>query len=74
MKCRVHGIETMGADDGYGLRYIVFLQGCKGGCIYCHNVTSWNFNGGEEMDTNDIIEDTFLKEIEILLITNAILT
>ena len=57
MKCRVHGIETMGADDGYGLRYIVFLQGCKGGCIYCHNVSSWNFNGGEEMDTNDIIED-----------------
>ena len=57
MKCRVHGIETFGCDDGYGIRYIVFLQGCKGGCIYCHNVSSWNFNGGEEMDTNDIIED-----------------
>lgn len=57
MKCRVHGIETFGCDDGYGIRYIVFLQGCQGGCIYCHNVSSWNFNGGEVMDTDDIIED-----------------
>ena len=57
MECRVHGIETFGCDDGYGVRYIVFLQGCQGGCIYCHNVSSWNFNGGEVMDTDDIIKD-----------------
>ena len=57
MECRVHGIETFGCDDGYGIRYIVFLQGCQGGCIYCHNVSSWDFNGGEVMDTDDIIKD-----------------
>lgn len=57
MLCKLHGIESFGACDGWGIRYIVFLQGCQGGCIYCHNVSSWDFNGGEVMDTNNIIED-----------------
>lgn len=57
MKCRVHGVETMGADDGYGLRYIVFLQGCAISCCYCHNVSSWSFTDGEMKEIDDIIED-----------------
>ena len=29
MECRVHGIETFGCDDGYGIRYIVFFKVVK---------------------------------------------
>lgn len=57
MKCRVHGIETFGCDDGRGIRYIVFLQGCAGGCIYCHNVSSWDFNDGVDVPIDRLIAE-----------------
>ena len=57
MKCRVHGIETFGCDDGRGIRYIVFLQGCAGGCIYCHNVSSWDFNDGVDVPIDRLITE-----------------
>ena len=57
MKCRVHGIETFGCDDGKGIRYIVFLQGCAGGCIYCHNVSSWDFNDGVDVPIDKLIAE-----------------
>lgn len=37
----LHSIETCGAVDGPGLRYIAFFQGCLMRCIYCHNRDSW---------------------------------
>ena len=33
----VASIETMGLVDGPGIRTIVFLNGCKLRCKYCHN-------------------------------------
>ena len=53
---RVNSIETMACDDGWDIRFAVFLQGCGAKCIYCANVLTWDFNGGELMDSNDIIE------------------
>lgn len=53
---RVNSIETLACDDGWDIRFAVFLQGCGAKCIYCANVLTWDFNGGEEMDSNDIIE------------------
>ena len=53
---RVNSIETFACDDGWDVRFAVFLQGCGAKCIYCANVLTWDFNGGELMDSDDIIE------------------
>lgn len=57
MKGRIHSIETCGAVDGPGLRYIVFTQGCPLRCKYCHNPDTWKLNDGQETTTEELIAD-----------------
>ena len=33
----IHSIESMGLVDGPGIRTVVFFQGCRLRCRYCHN-------------------------------------
>lgn len=33
----VNSIQSLGAVDGPGVRFVVFLQGCNFKCRYCHN-------------------------------------
>lgn len=37
----LNSIETMGLVDGPGVRFVVFLSGCKLRCLYCHNPETW---------------------------------
>ncbi|MCD8300059.1 MAG: pyruvate formate lyase-activating protein [Clostridiales bacterium] len=37
----IHSIESMGLVDGPGIRTVVFMQGCRLRCQYCHNPDMW---------------------------------
>ena len=56
MNGRIHSIETFGAVDGPGVRFVVFFQGCPMRCAYCHNPDTWDVNGGSEMSVDEIFE------------------
>lgn len=53
----VHSVETLGALDGPGLRYIVFFSGCPLRCIYCHNPDTQNINDGKPMQVSELVAD-----------------
>ncbi|WP_168198393.1 pyruvate formate-lyase-activating protein [Crassaminicella thermophila] len=53
---KIHSYESMGLVDGPGIRFVVFFQGCKLRCAYCHNPDTWDFNKGEEVTENELIK------------------
>ena len=55
VKGRIHSFLSMGAVDGPGLRYVVFLQGCPLRCACCHNPDTWNAAGGTEYTVEDVL-------------------
>ncbi|MFL0195440.1 pyruvate formate-lyase-activating protein [Clostridium sp. WILCCON 0269] len=53
---RIHSIETMGLVDGPGIRVVVFFQGCRLRCAFCHNPDTWTFNQGIEMEPSELLQ------------------
>lgn len=53
-KLRVGGFEDDSIVDGPGIRFTIFLQGCKRGCPGCHNKELQNFDGGKDFYIKDI--------------------
>lgn len=51
---RIAGIVNNSIVDGSGLRYVVFVQGCKHNCPGCHNPQTHDPNGGYDYSIGDI--------------------
>ena len=41
MKASINSIESFGLVDGPGIRTVLFFNGCKLRCLYCHNPEMW---------------------------------
>ena len=54
---KISSEESLGLMDGPGIRYVVFMQGCKLRCLYCHNPETWDINGNSQtVSPNQLIE------------------
>jgi len=48
---RIQKLESFGLVDGPGVRCVVFTQGCRMRCRYCHNPETWNCSEGGTLYT-----------------------
>lgn len=55
-------IATLNKNDfinGEGVSVSLWMQGCPHHCKGCHNPEQWNFDGGNEIDINKLLQEIF---------------
>lgn len=52
----IDSIETMGLVDGPGIRFVVFMKGCKLRCLFCHNPETWTMNDAISIDSEELLK------------------
>ena len=60
---RIGNIKYNDIVDGEGVCVSVWFQGCPHQCLGCHNPETWNFNGGYEIEYEEL-EKQVLEAIE----------
>ena len=60
---RIANIKYNDIVDGEGVCVSVWFQGCPHQCLGCHNPETWSFNGGYEIEYEEL-EKQVLEAIE----------
>lgn len=55
MQIRIAGLVPESYVDGDGIRFAIFMQGCRRNCEGCHNPETHALDGGRLIDTDEII-------------------
>jgi anaerobic ribonucleoside-triphosphate reductase activating protein len=53
---RIAGIIDESIVDGPGIRFVVFTQGCRHKCKGCHNPHTHDYEGGESVSIESILD------------------
>lgn len=61
IKGYINSIQSLGAVDGPGVRFVVFLQGCPLRCIYCHNPETWDISKAAQSFTPEQLLEKVLR-------------
>lgn len=62
-KLKLAGVIPESYTDGTGIRYTIFVQGCKHHCKNCHNPETWDFNAGKSVDIDILYDDIIANKM-----------
>ncbi len=51
----VNSFQSLGAVDGPGVRFVVFVQGCNFKCKYCHNPETLSFKTDNMVSKDELV-------------------